>query len=186
MTNFEATYTAEIAVPPPDSGHAADPAAELLHISGPLVMLTWVTFLLMAWVLYRIAWKPILKGLDSRERSIRKALDDAEKARAEFADAEARSRQLIAEAESRSRAMVEEARVAAQELRDRIHQQARAEATGLVESARRDIGMAVGKARQELREEVAELAVTAAGRLLRENLDTPRNRELTQRWMREA
>jgi F-type H+-transporting ATPase subunit b len=186
MTNSEATYTAEIAVPAPESGRSADAAGELLQVSGPLVLLTWVTFLLMAWVLYRIAWKPILKGLDQRERSIQQALDDAAKARAEFTETQARSRQLLLDAENRSRTLVEEARVAAQELRDRLREDARTEAAGLVESARRDIELQVGKARHQLRAEAADLAVGAASRLLRENLDSPRNRALTERWLREA
>ena len=91
--------------------HAESPA--IINGSGPLMILTWLTFIVMSYILYKVAWKPILKALDIREEHIRKAKEDADRARTELAQIEARSRQILAEAEAQRQAVVTEARATA-------------------------------------------------------------------------
>ena len=164
----------------------ADPAAALIQVSGPLMILTWVTFLLVALVLYKVAWKPILKALDARERTVRKALEDAALARRELAEVQEKSAKLLAEAHAESRALVESARSTAAETSERHIQEARAQAGDIVQNAQRDIQAAVAKARADLRAEVADLVVTVSGRLLREEMNSEKNRALVQHWVNEA
>ena len=53
----------------------------IMDVSGKMMVLTWVTFLLVTVILYKIAWKPILSALEKRENEIRKAQEDAAKIR---------------------------------------------------------------------------------------------------------
>ena len=94
--------------------HGAEPATfeSAINVSVPLMALTWLTFALICFVLYKVAWKPILAALQSREDSIRKALDDAEKARRELAEVESRGRQVLGEAQAQSESMIRAARAA--------------------------------------------------------------------------
>lgn len=158
--------------------HAAAP--NVIDVSVPMVALTWLTFALLLVVLYKVAWKPILKVLDMREKGIRDALASAEKARAEAALAEARNRELLQAAEQESRKLVAEARVAAQETGRLVCEQAEQRAQALVEEARRDIASAVEQARTQLRRETADLAIEVAGKVLAANMDTERNRALVR------
>jgi F-type H+-transporting ATPase subunit b len=168
----------------PLSEHGASP--NVVRVSGPLVTLTWVVFLVTAFLLRKVAWKPILKTLELREKSIRKSLDEAAAARADLARVEEQGRRAIAEAESRQREIVEEARRSAADLAERMRRQAEEDATALVDGARRDIRMAAEQARLQLRAESADMAIALAGKLIGESLDASKHEGLVERLAREA
>ena len=132
----------------------------LIDVTGSMMVLTWVAFALLSLVLYKVAWKPILKALDMRERSIRKALEEAEKARTETAATEARA--------------------AAQDGARTLQAQAEQQARLLQEEARRDIQAAVEQARATLRQETIDLAIAMAGKVVAANMDTDRNRAMVE------
>ena len=179
----ENSHTEQTIEVPSSSGHDAEPS--LVAISGPLVTLTWVLFLVTAVLLYKVAWKPILKALDLREKSIRKALDNAAAAQADMERTEERRRQVMADTESRQREIIEEAKRSAGELATRLQQQAERETAALLADARRDIETATEQARRRLRAESADVAVDMAARLIGENMDAARHEALVERLARE-
>ena len=150
----------------------------LIDVTGSMMVLTWVAFAALSLVLYKVAWKPILKALDVREHSIRKALEEAEAARTETAATEVRNRQALKDAEITAQRIVAEARSAAQEGARTIQAQAEHQAKLLQEEARRDIQAAVEQARATLRQETVDLAIAMAGKVVAENMDTTRNRAM--------
>ena len=152
----------------------------LIDVTGSMMVLTWVAFALLSLVLYKVAWKPILKALDMRERSIRKALEEAEKARTETAATEARNRQTLKDAELAAQRIVAEARAAAQDGARTLQAQAEQQARLLQEEARRDIQAAVEQARATLRQETIDLAIAMAGKVVAANMDTDRNRAMVE------
>lgn len=149
-----------------------------MNVAPPMVVLTWITFALLTLVLYKVAWKPILKVLDMREKSIRDALAQAEAARSGAEEAVAKNREMIQAAEKESQRLVAEARMAAQESARIIREQAEQKTKALVEEAGRDIAAATEQARIVLRKETTELAISLAGKILAANVDTERNRAL--------
>lgn len=169
---------------PAHGGHGQE-ARPFIDVSVPLMGLTWLTFLLLALVLYKFAWKPILKGLDLRENSIRKALADAEKARQETAALEERQARLKAETEARALQILSDAQAAARAAADAIQTRAEQEARTLVENARKEISAATEKARDELRRESADLAIALATKVIGDNMDEARNRALVRKAMEE-
>ena len=158
--------------------HGASP--NIMEGTGPMMVLTWVTFGLLALVLYNVAWKPILRVLDMREKSIRDALAQAEKAKADAEATEARNRQLLQNAEQEARKLVAEARAAAEDTARMVTQQAEAKSKALLAEARRDIDAATEQARLTLRQETTDLAISLAGKVIAANMDTERNRELVR------
>lgn len=164
--------------------HEATPG--LITVSGPMLMLTWLSFIIVAVLLYKLAWKPILTALDIRERGIRKALEDAERARQEAATSEARNRQLIRDAELEAQRIINEARAAAEADIRQLREDGERRARELTEEARRDITGAAEQARQSLRRETSELAILLASRILAHNVDSGKNRELIQDALREV
>jgi len=150
-----------------------------MKIEPKMLMLTWVSFGIVAALLYKLAWKPILRALEQREATIRQSLDNAAKLRDELSKLEEQRGAVLAEADRKSRDVLADARKAAGETAAMIEQKARAEAQALVENARREITAAEEKAKDGLRREAAELALGAASRLLQENLTDAKNRALT-------
>jgi len=155
-------------------------------VSPSMMGLTWLTFILMTVILYKVAWKPILKALDMREESIRRALEDAEKARKETADLEARQKQILKDSEAEAQAMIANARVAARQTAEMIEARASRESRELIENAKKEISSATEKARTELRRESAELTIALATKVIGENMDSDKNRVLIEKMIKET
>ena len=111
-------------------GHGQDAHADInpMEISGQMVVWTWVLFFITLGALYKLAWKPILGALDSREEEIQESIDNAEVLRKEMAELEAVKAKQLAEADEKSKQILETARKGAQEQAKAIEEKARDEA----------------------------------------------------------
>lgn len=161
--------------------HAAPPAEVESTFLSPdfgMAALTWLTFFLLLAVLYRFAWKPILKALDEREALISKSLEDAAKASAALTDIHQTRLRLISEAEVQAKLIIDEARRAAADVSQMIQHRAKEEAQVILQNASREIREETEKAKIFLREESAHAAVVLAGKLIEENLDNEKNQKL--------
>jgi F-type H+-transporting ATPase subunit b len=169
----------------PGGSHDADGEVNIAAIEGQMVIWTWVVFFVVAVVLYRVAWKPILAGLSDREEKIQRALDDARTAREQVEQIEATRETLIAEADAKAKEIVAEARQGAVAAAHVIETKAREEAQILLENAQREIRTSQEKAESALRQEMAEFAVLLSSKLVQENLDTPKNQALVSKLIEE-
>jgi len=158
-------------------------AHSFMDVSGTMMLWTWVAFACLAWILNRVAWRPILKGLDLREQRIRGALESTERARVAAEAAQQERERTIAEAQQQAKAIVAAARAAAQASTQAAEARARKAGEALLTDARREIEAATAQARQTLRQESAEIAITLAGQIVGRNLDDGQNRALTRQWL---
>lgn len=177
----DATNTTATVEVPAKGGFAATIPTSAISVSGEMVLLTWIAFLLAAVLLHRLAWKPILRALDKRERDIRTSLDEAEQAHQQAEQAAARSRAVVAEALERARALTEESRAASERTAARLEQEARQQARRLVEDANQEIAAARLRAIEDLRREAATLAVQISERMLAEQLSPAQRRAYEER-----
>ncbi len=151
-----------------------------LDVSGSMVLFTWITFGLLALVLYKVAWKPILTTLDNREKQIKSALEEAEKTRAEYAKIEVERQRLIDQADEKARQIVEQARKAAIASAQTIEAKARDEAGILLANAQREIRTAHANVIADLRRESADLAMELSRKILADQMDETRGRKLVE------
>ncbi|HMP75818.1 MAG TPA: F0F1 ATP synthase subunit B [Kiritimatiellia bacterium] len=176
MADTTQTYTEQ----PASGGKGKDSP---IKVDGHMVGLTWLTFGILALLLYKVAWKPILAALDQREKQLRDALEEARLTREEYAQLDERRKQLIDEADAKARQIVEQARQAAIETSRTIEAKARDEANILLANAQREISSAHEKAVADLRRESADLAVGLTRKILADQLDEPRSRSLVDRLL---
>ena len=158
----------------------------LLRLDPGMAIWTWIVFFLVLFVLYRFAWKPILRLLEEREARIRKSLEDAEEARRLLEETINRQKDVLEQAHGEAIDIIQKARESAQNVAMEIEKRAMHEAERTIEGAKNAIENERERAVKELRKEAASLAVTAAGRLIRENLDDERNRKLVDAYIREV
>jgi len=153
----------------------------LLSVSYGTVFWATVAFLVVAFLLKKMAWSPILKSLDERSQGIENALNEAERARQEMSKLQAGNEQLLREArDERDRILVE-----AKALKDSIVSEARTkateESTRIIESARQEIDNQKKAAITELKNQVATLSVDIAEKLTREKLsDSEKQKALNE------
>jgi len=164
------------------SGHG-QVQPKVIDVQPKMMMLTYVTFIITAIVLYRVAWKPILGVLSKRETMLRKSVEEAEKIRAEMATIDQTRAKIIDEADKKARDIVDQARAAALETGKTIEAKAREEAQILLENARREIHAEQEKAMAALRKQSAELAIEISRRLIKENLDETRSRAFADKMI---
>jgi F-type H+-transporting ATPase subunit b len=142
---------------------------------------TLVTFVVMAYVLTKLAWRPILDALDVREQGIRDAVKLADQTKVEYANIDEKRAEIISAADARSKELLDKARQSGREAERVIKEKAKEDAGILMTNAEREIRTARDKAAADLREESVELALNLAGKILEEKLDPDTHRELTDR-----
>ncbi|MBF0510850.1 MAG: F0F1 ATP synthase subunit B [Candidatus Omnitrophica bacterium] len=143
-----------------------------------MVILTWVTFFLVLWILQKFAWKPILQGLKNREDYIRKSLDDADKIKAELVKVEETKIQILNEAKEKANIIIEQSRKSGHELANQIEGQAKKNAEDIIENAYQEIESERQRVKNALKKESAQIAVSLAEKILKENMDNEKNKKL--------
>lgn len=137
-----------------------------------------LVFAAFIWFTVKFVWPPLLRAIDARQKQIADGLAAAEQGKKSLessskqadqaiAEARARAAEIIAQAEKRDAQMVEAAKVAAKAEGDREKAAAKA-----------DIEQEAQRAREQLREQVAALAVAGAEKILRREVDAKAHAEL--------
>ena len=148
------------------------------------VLWTLITFFILAVLLAKFAWKPLLTTLQERERTIRESLEQAQKARAEGEETLRRNQEILSQARRETAAILEQGKREAETLKTEILAQARKEAQDLVEQGKRQVQFEQKQAMEQLRRQVADLAIQAAERLITRSLDDSAQRQLVDDYVR--
>lgn len=148
-----------------------------MNINATLIVQIAV-FLALWWFTAKFVWPPITKALDERAQRISDGLAAADRAKNELAAAQRRVDEEIAAA----RASATDVRAGAERQASQLVEEARAEAARIVaaakQSAEKEAELAAQRARDQLREQVARLAVAGAERILRKEVDATRHADL--------
>ncbi len=137
-----------------------------------------ITFFVFVWFCMKFVWPPIMHALDERKKLIADGLAAGERGRHELElatksattnmrEAKTKAGDIVAQAEKRAGQVIEEAKIAAKVEADRI-----------IASAQASVALEVVRAREQLRSQVAELAVAGAERILRKEIDIKAHAEL--------
>lgn len=158
-------------------------AGGLTSINPGLTLWTGITFLVLLFVLGKFAWGPIVKMLAERERTIRDAIDSAKKERAEAEKLLAEQKESLVKAQREAAEIARRNQQEVEALRQELTAKARKEADDLVAAARQQIAEELSKARADLKAQVIDLAVDAAGRLVKASLDEKAQRALVEEYI---
>jgi F-type H+-transporting ATPase subunit b len=146
---------------------------------------TMVVFLLLLFFLSRYAWKPMLEGLQRREKSIHDALADAERARTETQSLRDQLQQEVNHANEKVRDILDEGRRAAEQTTQDMIAKTRREIQDERERLRKEIGLARDQALQELWNQTAQLATLISAKAIRRSLSAEEHRLLVNEALNE-
>jgi F-type H+-transporting ATPase subunit b len=164
-------------------GQALVAAGGLTDINWTLNVSTLVLFLVFALVLGKFAWKPLLQVVEEREKGIRDAVETAEKASSEAQALLERHRELIRTAGRERDELMKRAAREAEQLKAELSARARAESEQIVQKAREQIGREKTLAVQELRAQVADIAVEAAAKIVTSSLTPEAQKKLVAEFI---
>jgi F-type H+-transporting ATPase subunit b len=142
-----------------------------------------VVFLVIIWT---FAFKPVSKTLSDRQARIEQGLKDAEQARRDKESAETERVATITDARLEANDIINRAQRVAQETRDADIAATREELERMRVRAAAEIESEKQRAISDLRAEVADLALAAAGRVVGETMNDERQRRLVEEFLRES
>lgn len=142
-----------------------------------------ISTLLFLYLMNKYLVPPIMNALNEREASIKESLESAEKALAKAEQISQDNEKALREAEIRAQKIRKEALENAEILRTEKIEQAKKDAAKLVEDARLTIEQEKKRALNELRNEVAELAIKSASIIIDAELDSEKNSKLVDSFI---
>lgn len=144
-----------------------------------------VGFLLLLWLLRKFAWGPLLGVLDERRTRIASELEEIRKGKESLAQMKTEYDTKISEIENQARLRIQEAVGEGQRMAREIAEGAREEAHQILEKAKEDIQREMAKAKAQLRDEIATIAVSAAGKIVRQEMNKQKDKELVLQYIDE-
>ena len=145
-----------------------------------------LNFLLLLYLLNRFMFKPLMARMDERSTKIEQGLEDAETAARDRELARAEREAAVSEARKEAAEMIARANKIAEDTRNEILGDARTEAEKVTTRAREEINAEKERAMAELRAQVADLALVAAGKLVRSEMDGATQRRLVEEFLAEV
>jgi F-type H+-transporting ATPase subunit b len=158
----------------------AEPLFQVNFFQVIIASANFVVFLVLMWT---FAFKPVAKMLGDRQARIEQGLKDAEQARSDRESAEQERLAALTEARRESNEILARAQKVAQETRDADIAATRTELERLRSKATEEIEAEKQKALQELRSEVADLALAAAGKVVGDSMTDARQRKLVEEFL---
>ena len=142
-----------------------------------------ISFVILLFLMYKLGYPAIKKGMEGRSERIRASLAEADKAKSEAEAVLEEYRRQLADAKAESARIVEEARQAADKIRQDLRRQAEAEVAELKARAQDDINAQATRTMADLRARVALLSIELAEKVVEKNLDRDTNRALVERFI---
>lgn len=170
----------------PSSLSAAGGDKGLFEVNLGLSIWATVVFFALLFILRRFAWGPILSGLEQREKGIQDAIDESRTARAEAQKLLEEHKAQLADARRQANELVSEGKAAGERMRRELEEKARTEAAQIVEGARREIERERDAALAQIRAESVDLALAVASKLMRERMDTEKDRTFVNSYLDEV
>ena len=159
---------------------------EALGITLPGLVAQIINFLILFFLLKSFAFPAIVRMLDERSARIRESLDAAENMRRQATQAEQQVQAQIDQARREGQDILAQAARLGEQAKEQARDEARREAEAIVSRARGEIALERETAMNQLRQQFVDLAVLAAERVIRQELDTAKHQRLINEVLESA
>jgi len=162
-----------------EGGSPLDP----LGINTGLLAVQMLNFLILLGILIPMLWRPAVNMLDERSAKIKKGIEDAAAAAKARENAEQEAEKILSQARTEAQQVIDEARSRGDDVAKGIEQEARQEAEKIQADAQADALAARDAQLGDLREQVLNISTAVAGRILGEQLDASKQKELVDSFI---
>lgn len=145
-----------------------------------------ISFSIVAFLLQKFAYKPILTVLETRRQRIADGLANAEKIKQQLAESEKRYEEILTKANGEAQKMIDEARASAQVLADKRTQQAIIEAEQIIAKAREATAVEREKILAEIKREVGRLVINTTAKVTGKVLSPDDQKRISEEAVREV
>jgi F-type H+-transporting ATPase subunit b len=152
----------------------------LLSVDKGLFAWTLISFFILLFLLWKMAWRPIVTALDARAERIHRDLESAASSRKEAEEMFLKHKEMIEYARDESMKIVVEGRSDAERLKNDILEKANSEAQAIIVRAHREIDLAKEKAIQEIKGEIVNISTLMAEKIIEKNLKAEDQKALVE------
>ncbi len=135
-----------------------------------LAIWSLLIFLLFWFIMSKLAFKPIMQGIKTREEDIQSALDEAKKAKEEMANLKSENEALLQQAREERAAMLNDAKEAKNNMISEAKDKAKAEANKIMADAKNEIENQKNAALAEVKTQVGLMALEIAEKVIKKDL----------------
>jgi len=157
----------------------------LVNFDTGLMIWTWITFFLVLVVLGWKAWRPMIRALERREDYIRESLESAEEARQEADKVAKEYDEMVAKARHEAQDIVAAGKETAERMKADILREAEEKAAGILTQAESQISAEREKALAEIRGQIVDLSMLAAGKVIGRSVSREDNERLITEALKE-
>jgi F-type H+-transporting ATPase subunit b len=137
-----------------------------------------VAFAAFIWFSVKFVWPPLLQMIEERQKTIADGLAAADKGSRSLQDAQVQVTRLLEEARGQARGILDQAQSRANGIVDEARAGADQERERIIQAGRSEVDQQVNRARDELRGQVAALAVAGAEKILAREVDAKAHQDL--------
>lgn len=137
-----------------------------------------MAFAIFIWFTVRFVWPPLMRAIENRQKTIAEGLAAGERGKRELELASQRSGDVVREAKQRASDIIAQAEKRAAEIVDEAKVAAREEGGRILVGAKAEVEQEVFRAKEALRQQVADLALAGATKILRREVDEKAHAEL--------
>jgi F-type H+-transporting ATPase subunit b len=137
-----------------------------------------IAMIVFVWFCMKYIWPVIMNAIEARQIEISDGLAAAEKGKASLAEAESSAGTLVDEARQQAKTILDQANIRANEIVEAAKSEGEAEKQRQLEGARAEIDVERNRARDELRGQVAALAMAGAEQILAREISPQAHRDL--------
>jgi F-type H+-transporting ATPase subunit b len=149
-------------------------------IDGKLILAQTVNFIVVAFLLWRFAYKPVMATLDERQSKIADGLQFAEEAKTQLAETEKRQAEVLREANTKAQEILSESRDRAKEFEDKMKSETAAQIEDMRKRAEEANELERQRMLTEVRQEIARLVVLTSGKVLQRELPSEEKTRLNE------
>ena len=137
-----------------------------------------ISFAIFVWFCLKFVWPPLIAAMEERKAKIADGLDAADRAMRDLELAQNKATDQLKEAKQDAAVLIDEAKKRASQIVEESKDKAREEGERLITAAQAEIEQQSNRAREELRSQVAVLAIAGAEKILERSVDDDANRAL--------
>ena len=130
-----------------------------------------VSFAILIWFTVKLIWPPLLRAVETRQKTIADGLAAAQRGKLELEQASQKAGQELSAAKEKASDIIAQAEKRATEIIEEAKGTAKTEGDRIIAGARAEIDQEVNRAKESLRQQVSSLAVAGAENILRKEID---------------
>ena len=146
--------------------------------SNLTLLMQAAAFAAFIWFTAKFVWPPLMRAIDTRQKQIADGLAAGEQGRQSLASTEKRIADMMTEAKTRSSEIIAQGDKLKTETIEAAKAQAKAEADRILAGAKSEIEQEIMRAKEALRNQVADLAVAGAAKILKREVDAKAHADL--------